>query len=59
LQVAEAIEVMRKRRVDCLPVVVAGRLVGMLTSHDLLGAFLGGGEAWLHPGPAVTDATGL
>lgn len=41
LPLPEAIETMRLRRIDCLPVAVSGRLVGMLTSHDLLRAFVG------------------
>jgi len=33
----EAIEVMRRRRVPCLPVVDDGRLVGIVTERDFLG----------------------
>jgi CBS domain-containing protein/gamma-glutamyl:cysteine ligase YbdK (ATP-grasp superfamily) len=32
----EAIELMRKHKVACLPVVVEGRLVGIVTEHDFL-----------------------
>ncbi len=32
----EAIEIMRRRRVGCLPVVDQGRLVGILTERDLI-----------------------
>ncbi len=32
----EAIELMRKSRVACLPVVLDGRLVGIVTEHDFL-----------------------
>jgi CBS domain-containing protein len=35
----EAMEIMRLRKTDCLPVVVGDRLVGLLTSHDLLSQF--------------------
>ncbi len=32
----EAIELMRKHKVACLPVVVEGRLIGIVTEHDFL-----------------------
>jgi CBS domain-containing protein len=32
----EAIEAMRKRRVGCLPVIEGGKLVGIVTEHDLV-----------------------
>jgi CBS domain-containing protein/gamma-glutamyl:cysteine ligase YbdK (ATP-grasp superfamily) len=34
----EAIEIMRSRRIGCLPVVDAGQLVGIVTSYDFLEA---------------------
>jgi CBS domain-containing protein len=32
----EALELMRKKRIGCLPVVDQSRLVGVLTDHDFL-----------------------
>jgi CBS domain-containing protein len=32
----EAMEIMQQNRIGCLPVVDAGRLVGILTSYDFL-----------------------
>jgi CBS domain-containing protein len=34
----EAIDIMRKNRVGCLPVLEDGRLVGIVTSYDFLTA---------------------
>ena len=33
---AGALRLMRERKIDCLPVVESGRLVGLVTSHDML-----------------------
>ncbi len=32
----DAIEIMREHRVGCLPVVERGKLVGIITEHDLI-----------------------
>ena len=36
-QTLDAIEMMRREKVDCLPVVKDGRLVGIVTEHDFIG----------------------
>ena len=36
-QTLDAIELMRREKVDCLPVVKDGRLVGIVTEHDFIG----------------------
>jgi CBS domain-containing membrane protein len=50
-----AAHIMRKRSIGCLPVVDAGRLVGVLTESDFVGAFtdpaLGVEDETLEPGP--------
>lgn len=49
-----AAHIMRKRGIGCLPVVDAGRLVGVLTESDFVGAFTDpalGVEDEMEPGP--------
>jgi acetoin utilization protein AcuB len=39
-QAADAAAIMAKRKISCLPVVKKGKLVGMLTSTDILRAYV-------------------
>jgi CBS domain-containing protein len=48
----EAIELMRRERVGCLPVVEQGRLVGLVTEHDFLVLWAGLLEEKLRAGEA-------
>lgn len=39
-QAADAAAIMAKRKIGCLPVVTKGKLVGMITSTDILRAYV-------------------
>ena len=43
----EAIELMRKNKIGCLPVVKDGRLIGIVTEHDFFDLAGGLLERWL------------
>ncbi|AUX19611.1 hypothetical protein SOCEGT47_000630 [Sorangium cellulosum] len=46
----DAMRIMREQRVGCLPVVAGGRLVGIVTEHDLIGVSARLLEAFLREG---------
>lgn len=58
--ISEAARVLRDRKFGCLPVVDRGELVGILTEHDILRAFLrmsGGDQAGYEVTCVVRDGT--
>jgi len=55
--VNEAVEQLLKHRVECLPVLENGRLVGMFTATDLLHAIAGPREGVVDPREARPTAT--
>lgn len=55
--VKEAAEQLLKHRVGCLPVMEAGRLVGIVTTSDLLRAVAGPPERMANPQEGASTAT--
>ncbi len=53
--VARAAATMRKRRVGCLPVLSRGKLVGIVTTYEMLGLLTDDGKR-VPRGPALTRA---
>ena len=53
----DAIEIMQKQKVGCLPVVQEGRLVGIVTSYDFLSATASLFKEHLNASPKSQSAT--
>ena len=58
MSLREAAQLMVERRIGCLPVLREGKLVGIVTVVDLLGALLAGDMTEGEPPLAFTDGNG-